>query len=89
MDAGETRRGWIDRDALRETFGGAMLRRSIAVALVVGTILNAINQGPEILAGLRPQLFKMVLTYAVPFLVSSFGAYSALRGRKAKADCSI
>ncbi|MCB2074713.1 MAG: nitrate/nitrite transporter NrtS [Novosphingobium sp.] len=67
------------REALERTFGKRMIRRSLAVAVVVGTILNAINQGPELLDGHPPVVWKLMLTYLVPFLVASFGSYSALR----------
>jgi len=66
-------------EALRATFGKRQLRRSLLVALVVGTALNAINQGPELLAGHAPVLWKLALTYAVPFCVASYGSYSVLR----------
>ena len=68
------------RDALKHTFGPRMIRRSGLVAAVVGTALNAINQGPELVAGEPVVVWKLLLTYCVPFLVSSYGSYSALRG---------
>jgi hypothetical protein len=49
------------------------------VAIVVGTALNLINQGPEMLAGTSPVLWQVLLTYAVPFLVASYGTYAAYR----------
>jgi hypothetical protein len=67
------------RDALRRTFAGASVRRSLLVALVVGTLLNAINQGPEIVTGDWPIWWKLVLTYFVPFAVASYGSYAAFR----------
>ena len=67
------------RDALRRTFGGRSVRRSLAVAVIVGTILNAINQGPEILSGHWPIWWKLILTYFVPFAVASYGSYAAFR----------
>jgi hypothetical protein len=53
-----------------------MLLRSLATAVVVGTVLVAINQGTVILAGdFTPSLYwKIPLTYAVPFCVASWGA---------------
>jgi len=69
------------RDALRLTFSGRIVRRSLIVALVVGTILNAINQGPEIVSGQPVVVWKLLLTFCVPFLVASYGAWSALRSR--------
>jgi hypothetical protein len=67
------------REAARRTLTGAALRRSLMVALVVGTALNLINQGPELLTGHWPVLWKLVLTYLVPFLVASYGSYAAFR----------
>ena len=46
------------------------------VALIVGTILNLINQGDAMLAGLPLNLAKLSLTYLVPYLVSTYGAVS-------------
>jgi hypothetical protein len=42
----------------------------------VGTILNSINQGDVLLAGQRVDLVKLVLTYLVPYIVSTYGAVS-------------
>jgi hypothetical protein len=67
------------REALRRTLTGAALRRSLLVALAVGTMLNLINQGPELLSGEAPVLWKLALTYVVPFLVASYGSYAAYR----------
>ena len=53
-----------------------MLRRSAIIALVVGTVLTAINQGDMLLAGQwAPALaWKLPMTYAVPFIVATLGA---------------
>ena len=67
------------KEALLRTFSSAPLRRNVAVAIVVGTVLNAINQGPELIAGHSPIIWKLLLTYCVPFAVASYGCYSALR----------
>jgi hypothetical protein len=55
---------------------GPMLRRSLLTALVVGTILTAINQGTALLDGNLPAslAWKVPLTYAVPFCVATWGA---------------
>ena len=59
-------------------------RRSLWVALIVGTILNLINQGDRVVAGQTLDVTKLVLTYVVPFFVSTYGAVSfrlfAMRG---------
>jgi hypothetical protein len=51
-------------------------RRSLWVALLVGTVLNLINQGDALIAGQRPDLAKLALTYIVPYIVSTYGAVS-------------
>ena len=65
--------------ALRRTFAWPSVRRSLLVAATVGTALNAINQGPELLAGEWPVMWQLLLTYAVPFAVASYGSYAAFR----------
>lgn len=65
--------------ALRQTFAVSTMRRSAVAAIVVGTILTAIDQGPEMLHGGHAVLWKMALTYTVPFLVASYDSYTAFR----------
>ncbi|MEO5774646.1 MAG: nitrate/nitrite transporter NrtS [Sphingomicrobium sp.] len=69
------------KQALRATFAGPAVRRSLTVAVLIGTLLNAINQGPEIAAGQAPVWWKLMLTYFVPFAVASYGSYAALANR--------
>lgn len=59
----------------------SVYRRSLITALIVGTILTAINQGNRILDdGFTLEiLIKMGLTYCVPFCVSTLGALGATR----------
>jgi hypothetical protein len=52
-------------------------KRALIVAVIVGAILNAINQGDVVLqhpAAL--DLTKLILTFIVPYLVSTYGAVS-------------
>ena len=65
-------------DALRH---GPMLKRSLVVCLVVGTVLTLINQGDVLLVGDWNASFywKIPLTYSAPFLVATAGAL--LNGR--------
>jgi hypothetical protein len=46
------------------------------VALVVGTILNLINQGDALLGHRPMDLTKAILTYLVPYCVATYGAVS-------------
>ena len=56
-----------------------MLRCSGLIALIVGTVLTAINHGDILLAGHWPLalLWKLPMTYAVPFIVATLGALGA------------
>ncbi|PKB79639.1 MAG: hypothetical protein BZY88_12415 [SAR202 cluster bacterium Io17-Chloro-G9] len=58
-----------------------MLRRSLKVAAVVGTLLTLLNQGDSIFSGAWPSAlyWKIPLTYCVPFLVATFGALTNIR----------
>jgi hypothetical protein len=57
------------------------LPRTVAVALVVGTVLCAINQLDVLLAGRATSVtgLKIALTYLVPFLVANYGIVMASR----------
>ena len=59
-------------------------RRAIGVALVVGTILAAINQSDVLLNGHLTAVVaaKIALTYLVPFSVSTYSALAANRLRQ-------
>jgi hypothetical protein len=61
-----------------------MLRRSFAIALVVGTVLLAINQGDVLLSAQWPPAlaWKVPLTYVVPFVVATWGALVNSRVRR-------
>ena len=45
-------------------------------AIVVGSILNLINQGDALLAGKSMDWLKLLLTYVVPYCVTTYGAVS-------------
>lgn len=53
-----------------------LIRRSFAIALIVGTVLVAINQGNRILdgGGGGDLAWKIPLTYVVPYIVATAGA---------------
>jgi methylenetetrahydrofolate reductase (NADH) len=67
----------------RLTVDREMQFRSIGIALVVGTILNGINQGDELVNGGDINLFKACLTFVVPYWVA---IYSAVAGRRKKPE---
>jgi hypothetical protein len=68
--------------ALRTVLRPPIVKRSLWVALIVGTLLNLINQGDRLAAGAPLDWGKLGLTFVVPFLVASYGAWAALAGRR-------
>lgn len=54
------------------------------IALVVGTLLNLINQGDALLLGGELNYLKIALTYCVPYLVASLSSWVTLRRIKVK-----
>jgi hypothetical protein len=57
--------------------GDGLPKRACAVALIVGTVLNIINQGDTILSAGSLNWFKLILTYLVPYGVCTYGAVSS------------
>src|SRR5579885_184859 len=51
-------------------------RRSFIVALIVGAILNLINQGDALFGEGHVDFTKLILTFAVPYCVATYGAVS-------------
>lgn len=50
--------------------------RSLRVALVVGAVLNIINQGDALLGAAPVHWLKAILTFFVPYAVSTYGVVS-------------
>jgi hypothetical protein len=69
------------RDALRICLEPQHLRRTLTIAIVVGTILTAINHGDVILRGeaTSTTIAKAALNYVVPFVVSNLGLLAGAR----------
>jgi hypothetical protein len=59
---------------LQLVLGDGTPRKAFVTALVVGSILTAINHGDSLIAGSWPPLIKVVLTYCVPYCVTTWGA---------------
>jgi hypothetical protein len=66
---------WLEITKRPEVF-----KRSRRVAILVGTILISINYFDRVFAGtlLTIDYFKMILTYCVPFCVSTHASVSAI-----------
>jgi hypothetical protein len=62
-------------------FGGGTPKKAILTALVVGTILTTINHGDAIAVGEWPMAWKVLLTYCVPYCVTTWGAITGKRAQ--------
>lgn len=71
-------KSWLRVAARRD-----VMRRSLRVSLLVGTILIVINQGDRLLNGeLSLEIaLKMLLTYLVPYGVSTYASVSSILSR--------
>ncbi len=74
-----------ETDFLSLAVSPQVLPRSLKVAVVVGTLLFAINYGDRLLSGalVMTDILKIGLTYLVPYGVATWSAVSALREREA------
>lgn len=60
-------------------FRRSTVKRAVVVGLVVGTLLCLINQWQAIVLGVVPvDWLKVVLTYFVPYAVSSYSTAASL-----------
>ncbi len=57
-------------------------RRALIIAAIVGTLLNCINQGVDVMQGHTLHAGKAVLTYMVPYCVSVYSSIAASRNLK-------
>lgn len=69
---------------LRVAFRNDVVVRSIKVSATIGTLLVAINHGDTLLSANFPAelYWKIPLTYAVPYLVSTYASVSAILDRR-------
>ena len=56
-------------------------RRSFILAIIVGTIINLINQGDVLMAGEPLNWLKIGLSYILPYCVATYGAVSVQMSR--------
>jgi hypothetical protein len=75
-------------DACRLILRGVTFRTCVRVAIIVGTILTAVNQGSVIAAGdaSAATWIRAGVNYAVPFIVSSIGYLAPFRCREVGPD---
>ena len=66
---------------LQMVLGDGTPKKAFLTALVVGTILTTINHGDMMLDGLMPPVWKVLLTYCVPYCVTTWGAATGKRAQ--------
>ena len=69
---------------LQLAFGDGTPKKAFFTALVVGSILTSINHGDMILSGEYPYWLKVMLTYCVPYCVTTWGAITGKLARLRK-----
>lgn len=62
------------RKLLQTACSGKIVKNSLRIALVVGSILNLVNQGGAILSGAGVSWIHLALNYFVPYCVASYSA---------------
>ena len=63
-------------------FGDGTPKKAFLTALVVGSVLTAINHGDAIIMGIWPPMLKVALTYSVPYCVTTWGAVTGKRAQR-------
>jgi hypothetical protein len=53
-----------------------VVKLALRMSLVVGSVLNLINQGDAVFGGGTVDTFKLGLTYLVPYCVATYSATS-------------
>jgi len=63
-------------------------RRALIISLIAGTLLNCINQIPELMAGEPINIVKFLLTYLVPYSVSAYSSVKTITDAQRKAEAT-
>jgi hypothetical protein len=66
----------------------SVVKRAGKIALIVGAVLALINHGDKLFSGglALTDAFKIVLTFAVPYCVSTYSSVLAIRERMQSLD---
>ena len=66
---------------LKLAFGNGTPKKAFLTALVIGSILTVINHGDLLLNGYFPHPVKVLLTYLMPYCVTTWGAILGKRAQ--------
>ena len=67
---------------MQASLSWCIVKNSLKIALVVGTLLNLINQGESLLHSDKISWFHFLLNYLVPYCVASYSAAMNEIGRR-------
>ena len=68
--------------ALEIATSALVVKLALRTSMIVGSVLNIINQGDALLGAARLDLVKLALTYCIPYCVCTYSATTiALRRR--------
>lgn len=60
---------------IQEAIHAEVVKRALRVAIIVGVLLNIINQGEAIFSNFKEiQLGQFILTFLVPYFVSTYSS---------------
>lgn len=59
-----------------------VVKLALRTSLLIGSLLNLINQGDALFGAGHVQIFKLCLTYAVPYCVATYSATSITLRRR-------
>lgn len=71
----------------RKSWVAPALKRAVIISLVIGTLLNLINQTDALLGESAIKWLPALLTYSVPLMVSFFSSWLAMRSHPAPEPC--
>lgn len=63
-----------DKGLVRTALEPAIARNALKVSLVVGAVLNVVNQGGAFIDGRPLVISQLLLNFLVPYVVSSYSA---------------
>ncbi len=78
MSAAHESGSFVSRLAMiwRYSVSDGVPRRALVAAVIVGSILNLINQGDRLFGPEQVDFTKVLLTFIVPYCVATYGAVS-------------
>lgn len=72
---------------LKIAFQQKLVKRSVTTSLIVGSLLNIINQGEAIWGNQSLVLSSFLLTFLVPYLVSTVSGTLTILEHQQNSDC--